>query len=368
MPVEKRGDKYLGVINFKGQKKTRSFDTYREAEEWAVTGKAAWKRGEPVDMGDGEVVGLGGAMPLSLLRDEVIRYRWAGTKSARTHEQNSKSVVELLGGDTPVRSLTTRRIEDIQIKMAEQGNSDSTINRKMSSLSVMLNYAVDQGYIDKAPKIPRKKEPEHRIRYVSDVEEMELVAFFQHIGDEDMADLIQVGLDTGGRMSELLRLEVRDTEQRKVFFWVTKSSRPRAVPLTSRAAAIIEKRKEGKASTEKLFPGMTKDSVIYSWNKARLHMKLAGDPQFTFHVLRHTFCSRLAQRGVPIPAIKELAGHSTIVTTQRYVHMAPENLRDAIAMLESPTGLQSAGSTTNHHQWRNSGDMSINPMDQPRTH
>jgi hypothetical protein len=38
-------------------------------------------------------------------------------------------------------------------------------------------------------------------------------------------------------------------------------------------------------------------------------------------------------RGVPIVAVKELLGHSNIVTTMRYAHVAPSTLRTAIDML-----------------------------------
>jgi site-specific recombinase XerD len=51
------------------------------------------------------------------------------------------------------------------------------------------------------------------------------------------------------------------------------------------------------------------------------------------HVLRHTFCSHLAMRGAPPKAIQELAGHSTLSMTLRYMHLAPSALREAIALL-----------------------------------
>jgi Phage integrase family/Phage integrase, N-terminal SAM-like domain len=41
------------------------------------------------------------------------------------------------------------------------------------------------------------------------------------------------------------------------------------------------------------------------------------------HILRHTFCSRLAMLGVPAKAIQELAGHQSLTTTQRYMHLSP---------------------------------------------
>jgi site-specific recombinase XerD len=41
------------------------------------------------------------------------------------------------------------------------------------------------------------------------------------------------------------------------------------------------------------------------------------------HILRHTFCSHLAMRGAPARAIRELAGHQDLKTTQRYMHLRP---------------------------------------------
>jgi hypothetical protein len=49
------------------------------------------------------------------------------------------------------------------------------------------------------------------------------------------------------------------------------------------------------------------------------------------------FCSHLAMRGAPTRAIQELAGHSDIATTQRYVHLSPASLDAAIRLLETGT-------------------------------
>ena len=52
------------------------------------------------------------------------------------------------------------------------------------------------------------------------------------------------------------------------------------------------------------------------------------------HTLRHTFCSHLAMRGAPAKAIQELAGHRDLMTTQRYMHLSPVALENAIRLLE----------------------------------
>jgi len=48
-------------------------------------------------------------------------------------------------------------------------------------------------------------------------------------------------------------------------------------------------------------------------------------------VLRHTFCTHLANTGTPIDVIRQLAGHADIRTTTIYTDIAPQRLEDAIA-------------------------------------
>jgi len=53
------------------------------------------------------------------------------------------------------------------------------------------------------------------------------------------------------------------------------------------------------------------------------------------HILRHTFCSHLAMQGCPARAIQELAGHTDLTTTQRYMHLSPSAVEEGIRMLET---------------------------------
>ena len=62
--------------------------------------------------------------------------------------------------------------------------------------------------------------------------------------------------------------------------------------------------------------------------------RLAGLKVTGGHILRHTFCSRLAMTGAPAKAIQELAGHQNLSTTQRYMHLSPAAKSVAIRMLE----------------------------------
>ncbi len=61
------------------------------------------------------------------------------------------------------------------------------------------------------------------------------------------------------------------------------------------------------------------------------------------HVLRHTFCSHLAMKGAGARAIQEVAGHQDLSTTQRYMHVSPRAIEDAIRLLDSPVVPASRG-------------------------
>ena len=72
----------------------------------------------------------------------------------------------------------------------------------------------------------------------------------------------------------------------------------------------------------------------------------ANIKDFHPHDCRHTCASWMVQAGVPLPAVKEVLRHSSITVTERYAHLAPENARSAVAVLEGVCG----SSHTSSHQ------------------
>ncbi len=56
--------------------------------------------------------------------------------------------------------------------------------------------------------------------------------------------------------------------------------------------------------------------------------------KFVFHTLRHTFCSWLAMKGVPLLTIGELVGHTTLEMTHRYAKLSPNTKRSAIELID----------------------------------
>lgn len=71
--------------------------------------------------------------------------------------------------------------------------------------------------------------------------------------------------------------------------------------------------------------------VYYEWTKA---LKLCEIPHIKFHALRHTFASSLVSTGVDIKTLSELLGHSSITTTQIYLHSSIDLKQDAIKNID----------------------------------
>ena len=65
----------------------------------------------------------------------------------------------------------------------------------------------------------------------------------------------------------------------------------------------------------------------------RTACKRAGVEGLRFHDLRHTFASRLVERGADIVTVQILLGHSTVTLTQRYTHSNDDRKRAAVELL-----------------------------------
>ena len=68
-------------------------------------------------------------------------------------------------------------------------------------------------------------------------------------------------------------------------------------------------------------------SMTTAWENA---CKAAGIHNLRVHDLRHTFGTRAADGGAPLPAIRDVMGHKSVKTTERYTHATDEAKRRAV--------------------------------------
>jgi integrase len=161
---------------------------------------------------------------------------------------------------------------------------------------------------------------------------------------------VLLGGDAALRTGEMIALEWTDIDFRRSLLHVNRSEweehvgtpkggRARTVNMTSRLAAALKAHRPLKGprvlySDDK----STADrDALASWIRRaerRAGLRIPG----RLHILRHTFCSRLAMRGASAKAIQELAGHISLTTTQRYMHLSPAAKESAIRLLERDLG------------------------------
>lgn len=114
-----------------------------------------------------------------------------------------------------------------------------------------------------------------------------------------------------------------------------KSGKGRIVPMTKALQEALQKHRHlrGECVLTLEDGSPAPGYVLRDWLEAaqrRAGLRVMG----SLHKLRHTFCSHLAMKGAAPKAIQELAGHESLTTTLRYMHLSPSARDQAIALLD----------------------------------
>jgi integrase len=253
-----------------------------------------------------------------------------------SEEHRKRSIAQVRSfarfGDNATRPLSQflpRDIHDWRDALVDDGVSKSTANRYLASVSKVFNHAVDERVIKSAPRIKFYRVKSERVRYFSDTEIDQITSFFTERGDDWMTDMFVLALKTGMRKGEIIALGEGRASVSDCGDWiylppeVTKTNKGRNVPISNPVANAAAHR-----IVRDLMQHYTKKKFEHRWNLVKREYARTDDT-YVFHVTRHNAASRMANElQVPTVIVAEMLGHSSLSTTQRYVHAKSNTMRD----------------------------------------
>ena len=245
--------------------------------------------------------------------------------------------------------------EDVQeLKRRLGRKAPKTVNNVLTVLNVLLKTAVEWAAIDRVPCTIRLLRTPKTSAQFHDFDAFErLVTAADRLGPETYL-IVLLGGEAGLRCGEMMALQWADVDLSRRQLTVersdwkghvtsTKGGRVRHVPMTMRLARALQAHRHlrgARVLAQCSGSPMTQKIVQDHMRRAA---RLAGVSPGV-HILRHTFCSHLAMRGAPARAIQAAAGHQDLATTQRYMHVSPAAVEDAIRLLEQPVPFRSGDS------------------------
>jgi len=345
--IIKHGDGYQVKIRRKNCiPVSKTFPTHQLAKDWAITTESEMIRGQYVCRHSAENTSL---------RDALERYS-VEISAEKPGAATERYRIRLLQSQPfASRSLSSLRPEDFikyrderrhclrqnlstaDKRVAEAARkrkdlaslpktffvSDCTVRKELRLISHLFNIAKRcwNIYVDnpiQSIKLPPEGEP-RTIRIQPD-QYTKLLAAFDTFQNPHIKPFILFLVETALRRGEALSLLWDDVrlEQRFILLRKGKNQKPRQVPLSTSAVAVLQNLPRNSDSLY-IFPIST-DVVKQSMRTAIRRAGLIGSGICT-HTLRHEACSRLGDRGFTAVQIAAVSGHQTLQLVARYAHI-----------------------------------------------
>lgn len=249
-------------------------------------------------------------------------------------------------GELRLDEVGTLEVDRLKADLLGNGLAPKTVVNILAVLSKMLHYSVDVGLLAQAPRIRFPKCPAPEFDFFDFGEAERLLDAAERWAPEWYMSIL-LALRTGLRRGELFELRWGDVDLTagrlrvaRSISWghvgTPKNGKARTIPLAPATVAALRRHRHLRGELVLAGPDGRHVPVNTADANLRRTCRLAGLREVGWHVLRHTFASHLVMKGVPLKHIQELLGHATIQMTMRYAHLAPDSVREAVALLDEP--------------------------------
>jgi integrase len=261
------------------------------------------------------------------LADAILVY-------SASHHRDTKNIKIRLAkivSDFGERAADKVKPEEIDAWLTAHTSTPATSNRYRALFSLVYREALRNGKVTSNPArlVRQRHEDNINIRWLTPEEEKRLRAVMVEHYPGHIPELV-ISLGTGMRLSEQYGMgwDSVDFKRKEVRLQTTKNYSGRSIPMNPEVLGAF-KQLRARAGED--------DDRVFLINNPRRWFEralmLANIKKFRWHDCRHTFCSRLAMKGINLKVIQTLAGHKTIAITARYAHLDDASLRTAVNSL-----------------------------------
>lgn len=328
MPIfERDGTWYVDFVTQNGKRIRHSARTKdkRQAQEYHDRIKAEYWRKDTL-----------GDKPDYTWKDAVVY--WAEQRKSNPSFYNDTLELKRLDkylGKLKLKQIKTETIESIKRARVKDGVSPRTVNATIQVIRSVMRMSKDLDWIDSIPLFRQMKEPQRRVRFLSEDEEERLM----QVLPEHIRQMVRFSLATGLRKSNVTGLQWSQVDIHRSCAWINpeqaKARKAIPVPLNSEAIAIIREQMGKHLTHVFVYRGSFVEEPARHWSK---YLKLAKIENFRWHDLRHTWASRLIQKGVPLHALMEMGGWSDVSMVRKYAHFSSEHLLEYAEVLSHKKG------------------------------
>lgn len=209
--------------------------------------------------------------------------------------------------------------------------SPATLNRYAAALGAVLTWAIKcriapVGYVHPCRALHRNREDNEKTRFLSDDERTRLLEACRASKWPRLYVLVLMALTTGARKGELMGLRWADIDLERAVatLRMTKAGTPRVLPLVPNVVTELQRFLAGPKAY--VFASPRDPARPFAIGGRFIEaMRVAKIRGATFHSLRHSTASYLAQSGASLLEIAEVLGHRQLQTTKRYAHWSIGN-------------------------------------------
>ena len=284
-----------------------------------------------------------------VLIDSFLQYlRFERNRSEQTVRAYSMDLemfskyVNSLDAELKLEDVDSDVVRDWMESMLDEGDSASSVCRRLSAVKSMYRYALSRNLVEHDPAHCLRGPKKHRVlpQFLNEAEMNRLIddiEWSDTFNDVRTRTILITLYETGVRASELVGMNDEDIDFLNHEIRVTgKGNKERVIPFGKELAAVlkqyIDRRNAEVSHTDENALFINNEGQRLTYDKVRTSVRdslslVCNLKKRSPHVLRHTFATALLNNGADLESVQKLLGHAKLSTTEIYTHTTFEQLK-----------------------------------------